>query len=84
MRGVVVADYDETKRAQIPGAAMRYCLNDERISMLNVGMSVPEDIVSNAKFIKGDVTYTDADRHLLADYAAKAYDSDYVKALKVV
>jgi predicted aldo/keto reductase-like oxidoreductase len=80
----VIADYDETKRAGLPAAAMKFCLNDERIHMLNVGMSTPSDIEANIKIMKGDLEYKSDDRMLLADFTSKAYESDFVKALKIV
>jgi aryl-alcohol dehydrogenase-like predicted oxidoreductase len=78
----VVADYDDEKRAALPGAALRWALNDERIGILNIGMSVTEDIGLNMKTITGDLTLTEADKLLLADYAEKAYASPYTKAMQ--
>ena len=52
--------------------------------MLNIGVSVPEDIELNAKLMQGDLTYTESDAILLAEYAEQVYKSDYVKALQVV
>ena len=59
-------------------------MEDERISMLNIGMSVKDDFDANLKIIKGDTTMTEEDRVLLADYAAQAYESDYMKAMPVI
>ena len=80
----VVTSFDETKRNQLPGAAIRWALNDSRVSVLNIGVSVPEDIELNAKLMQGDLTYTESDAILLAEYAEQVYKSDYVKALQVV
>jgi predicted aldo/keto reductase-like oxidoreductase len=80
----VIADYDEKKRAALPAAAMKYCLSDERIHMLNIGMSTPSDIEANIKIMKGDLSYKSEDRMLLADFTSQAYESDFVKALKIV
>jgi len=78
----VVADYDAKKRAALPAAAIRWALNDERIGILNIGMSVTEDVALNMKTITGDLTLTDSDKTLLADYAEKAYASPYTKAMQ--
>ncbi len=78
----VVADFDEQKRAALPGAAIRWALNDERICVLNIGMSVSDDIGLNIKTITGDLKLTEADQQLLADYAEKAYASPYTKAMQ--
>lgn len=80
----VVASFDEEKRSALPGAAIRWVLQDERVSMLNIGMSVMDDVEKNIEIIKGDLTFTDADRDVLAEYANLAYQSDYVKSLKTV
>ena len=80
----VVSDYDAKKRAGLPAAAIKFCLNDERIHVLNVGMSTPSDIEANIKIMKGDLAFKSDDRMLLADYTSQAYQSDYVKALKTV
>ena len=81
---IVVSEYDASKRKQLPGAAIRYVLNDPRVSMLNIGVSVPEDLTENLATLTSNLSYTAEDRMLLADYADKAYQSEYVKALKVV
>lgn len=80
----VVADYDPEQRKKIPAAAIRWVMQDERISMLNIGVSLPDDIKENVATMTGDLTFTDDDRLLLADYTSKAYESRYVQALKVV
>jgi len=79
-----VADYDKAERKKLPGAAIRYVLDDERISMLNIGMSVTADVNDNLKLLKSNLTFSEADRMLLADYSRVAYVSDYVKSLNVV
>lgn len=80
----VVAKYDQAKRAALPGAAIRWVLQDERVSMLNIGMSVMDDVDANLKTIKGDLTLTDADKNLLAEYSSEAYKSEYLTALKTI
>jgi len=77
----VVADADPAIQAKVPAAAIRWALNDERISVLNIGVSNKSDIVDNIKTMKGDLSLTDDDRQLLASYAAKVYNSDYTKSL---
>lgn len=80
----VVPEYDAEARAKLPAAAIRWALQDQRISMLNIGMSLPEDIDANIATLTGDTTFTDDDSMVLADYAATLYESDYVKAMPVV
>lgn len=69
----MVPDYPEDKRALLPGAAIRYVLNDSRIQVLNMGISLPGDIERNIDIIKGDLTLTAGDRRMLAEFSAQAY-----------
>ena len=54
----VVPDYDRTTLDKLPGAAICWVLQDERVSMLNIGISVPEDIDRNVKLLKSNLTFT--------------------------
>jgi aryl-alcohol dehydrogenase-like predicted oxidoreductase len=80
----VVADYDAERRSRLPAAAIRWVLQDERVSMLNIGMSVPDDIERNAATLRSDLQFTEEDQTLLAEYASKVYVSEYVQSLRVV
>ncbi|REK19042.1 MAG: hypothetical protein DWQ37_02450 [Planctomycetota bacterium] len=79
----MVADYDEARRKKLPGAAIRWVLQDPRVSMLNVGVSLPSDVEQNLATVRGDTTFTPADRELLADYATELYEAAPVKAMKI-
>jgi predicted aldo/keto reductase-like oxidoreductase len=79
----LVPDFEEAKRKKLAAAAIRWVLRDERISMLNIGVSMPSDIDQNVATLRGDLTFTSEDALILAEYAGKAYESDYVKGMKV-
>lgn len=79
----VVPGADPEVQRKVPGAALRYVLADERISMLNVGVSNLTDLEDNVATLTGDTTLTDADRMLLASYSEQVYNSDYVKSLQI-
>lgn len=79
----LVPEFDEARRAQLPAAAIRWVLTDERVSLLNIGVSMPSDIDYNLAVVRGDTRLTNDDRQLLADYAAQAYESPAVQAMKV-
>jgi hypothetical protein len=51
--------------------------------MLNVGVSMPSDVDENLATVRGDTEYTSADRELLADFSARLYEAEPVKALPV-
>ena len=79
-----VADYKKSEREKLPAAAVRWVLDDDRISMLNIGMSIVQDVDDNLSILNGDLKLTDADQGLLADYSRVAYISDYFKTLRMV
>jgi predicted aldo/keto reductase-like oxidoreductase len=80
----LVPDYDPTALAKLPGAAIRWVVQDERVSMLNIGISLPQDIDKNLAIFKGDLKFTNDDRRLLADFSSRAYDAEPIKAMRVV
>lgn len=80
----VVADYDEEARGRLPGAAIRWVLQDSRVSLLNIGVSLPEDVDKNIAVLAGDRRFTDEDRKLLADFSRRAYESTDFKTMRVV
>ncbi len=79
----IVPGYDKTRLQRLPGAAIRYALDNKRIQMLCIGMRLPHEIDANVRTIAGDTTYTPEDRALLKDYAAKAHESDAIKKMKI-
>ena len=81
--GYVVPGFDKERLGQLPAAAIRYVLDDERIHLLVIGMRLKEEVDANIKTLSGDVTYTLDDRALLAEFCAKAYDSDAIKRMRV-
>jgi predicted aldo/keto reductase-like oxidoreductase len=81
--GYIVPGFDQQCLLQLPGAAIRHVLQDRRIHVLNIGMRLKEEIDANIKVLKGDTTYTFADRGLLAEFSGKLYDTDAIKKLKV-
>jgi predicted aldo/keto reductase-like oxidoreductase len=81
--GYIVPGFDKNRLKQLPAAAIRYVLDDDRIHILNIGMRLEAEVDANIKTFSGDVTYTLDDRALLATFCAKAYDSDAIKAMKI-
>ena len=79
----VVSGFDKKRLKQLPAAAIRYVLNDKRIHILNIGMRLEEEVDANIKTLSRDVTYTLDDRALLAEFCARALDSDPIKAMRV-
>jgi predicted aldo/keto reductase-like oxidoreductase len=79
----MVKDYDADRLAKIPPAAIRWVLDDPRVSMLNIGVSMPSDIDKNLAVVRGDTRLTAEDRSLLADFSQRLYDAEAVKAMRV-
>ncbi|GMV92909.1 MAG: hypothetical protein AMXMBFR82_26870 [Candidatus Hydrogenedentota bacterium] len=80
----VVPDYDSAAIAKLPTACFRWVMQDERISMLNIGVSYPGDVDRNIAILQGDLTFTNEDRMLLADFSARAYQTERVQEFPVV
>ncbi len=80
----LVAGYDSARLSKLPGAAIRWVLQDERVSMLNIGVSLPGDIAANKAILAANSRFTDQDRALLADYAGRAYESPAVRQMRTV
>jgi predicted aldo/keto reductase-like oxidoreductase len=81
--GYVVRGFDKKRLAQLPAAAIRYVLDDERIDLLVIGMRLKEEVDANIQTLLGDLTYTLDDRALLAEFSAEALDSDAIKRMRV-
>ena len=71
------------KFAGLPGAAIRYVLQDNRIHVLTIGMRYPAEIDANIKILAGDTTYTNEDRALLAGASAAILSDENVKKMSV-
>ena len=81
--GYVVPGFDKKCLKGLPAAAVRYVLQDERIHLLTIGIRMKEEVDANIRTLCGDIKYTLDDRALLAEFSAKAYDSDAIKRMRV-
>ena len=81
--GYVVPGFDAKRRAQLPGAAIRYVLDDERFQHLVIGMRKRSDLEANFETYSGDVTSTPENRALLAKFGAEVMKSDAIKKMKL-
>jgi len=79
----VVPEFDKKRLAGLPGAAVRWVLQDERIDLLVIGMRLERELDANLRTLAGDPAYTLQDRALLAGFMAKAYDSDTIRKMRV-
>ena len=80
----MVEGYDPEAVKRLPGAAIRWVLNDPRICVLNIDVSYPGDADKNIATLKGNLTLTNEDRLLLADFSARAYEHPSIQELPVV
>jgi aryl-alcohol dehydrogenase-like predicted oxidoreductase len=79
----LVPDFGDERMAQLPPAAIRWVFQDPRVSLLNIGASMPRDIDQNLATLRGNLELTNEDRRLLADFAAQAYQAEAIKKLAV-
>ena len=80
----LVPDYDREKLLKLPGAAIRWVAQDQRVSMLNIGLSLPEDIDKNVSILTSSLKLTAEDKLLLADFAGRSYESAPIKKMRTV
>lgn len=78
----IAPDYDEATRERLAAAAIRWVLNDERVGVLNIGVTYPSDIDKNVKTVTGSLELTNADHALLSEFMVKAYESDIIKSME--
>ena len=81
--GYVVPGFEKKRLEQLPAAAIRYVLDDDRVDLLVIGMRLEKEVDANIKTLSGDVTYTFDDREILAEFSAEALDRDPLKAMRV-
>lgn len=79
----MLGGFGKKELAELPGAAIRYVLRDERIHMLTIGMRFSAEIDTNITTFAGDTTYTNEDRALLADVSAAVLNDENVKKMSV-
>jgi len=80
----LVPDHDPQALAQLPAAAIRWVLQNPRINMLNIGVSLSSDIDRNIEVLCGDLRFTDDDQARLAEYARRCYDHEAIKQMRTV
>jgi len=81
--GYLVPGFEQQRLKQLPAAAIRYVLQDQRFHLLNIGMRLKEEIDANIKILAGEVAYTLEDRALLAEFSAKLFDTDAIKKMRI-
>ncbi len=80
----LVPGFDAERVKKLPGAAIRWVLDDERVSMLNIGISIPKDIDDNVAVLSEDLTLTNDDQRLLAEFSGQAYEAKPFSEMKAV
>ncbi len=67
----------------LPGAAIRYALEDDRVHILTIGMRYTAEIGANIRTLASDTTYTNEDRGLLAGISAAVLSDENVRKMSV-
>jgi len=79
---LLVPGFDEKRIKQLPGAAIRYQLQDERVHTLLIGLSGKSDLDENIRTLSGNTMYTTSDSVLLAEFSAKLYEHKLFQGAK--
>ena len=69
---------------EVPAAACRYVLNDERVHMLTIGMRFTPEIDANVATFTGDTAYSSADAALLESASKQVLEQPAVRGMPVV
>jgi aryl-alcohol dehydrogenase-like predicted oxidoreductase len=70
------------KLARLREAALRWASQDNRVTLLVIGMTRPTDIAQNVATLSADLSCSDADRKLLAEFSSEAFGSRIVQQMK--
>jgi aryl-alcohol dehydrogenase-like predicted oxidoreductase len=77
----IVPSFTPEKLARLRRAALRWVLQDERVTLLVIGVTRPSDIDRNVETLRGDLAFRDEDRTLLAEFSAEAYRSPIIRRM---
>jgi predicted aldo/keto reductase-like oxidoreductase len=75
-------DFDEGKRKKLPAAAIRWGYDDPRITLYNIGVATNQDVDDNIEIFSGDMTFTEEDRVLLAEYSTALWGTSFIRAME--
>jgi len=81
--GYLVPGFDKQRLAQLPGAAIRHVLQDQRVHLLAIGMHLKSQIDANITTFTGEAHDTPQDRALLAEFSAKLYETDTIRKMRI-
>jgi predicted aldo/keto reductase-like oxidoreductase len=81
--GYLVPGFDKQRLAQLPGAAIRHVLQDQRVHLLAIGMHLKSQIDANITTFTGEANYTPQGRALLAEFSARLYETEALKKLRM-
>jgi predicted aldo/keto reductase-like oxidoreductase len=74
--------FDEAKRRKLPAAAIRWGYDDQRITLYNIGVGTNQDVDDNIEIFSGDMSFTNEDRDLLADYSTALCGTPFIRAME--
>ncbi|MCL4201673.1 MAG: aldo/keto reductase [Pirellulaceae bacterium] len=81
--GYLVPGFDRQRLKQLPAAAIRHVRQDQRVHLLAIGMHLKSQIDANLTTFTAEGTYTPQDRTLLTEFAAKLYETDTIKKMRI-
>lgn len=74
--------FPEEKRVRLPGAAIRWGYADPRITLYNIGIASQQDVDDTMAIFAGDMTFTQEDHDLLAEYSTVLWGSAFVQGME--
>jgi len=80
----MVDGYGHEALKKLPAAAIRWVLQDRRVHVLNIGVSLLSDLDENLAIVKDGREFTNDDKMLLADFSEKAYQHAHIQRMPLV
>ncbi len=81
--GHFVPQFDRSRLRDLPGAAIRYVLNDKRVDLLVIGMRLNHEVDANVSTVAAGGPFSAADKALLNDFRAKLLATERFKKMRV-
>ncbi|MFQ6133910.1 MAG: aldo/keto reductase [Armatimonadota bacterium] len=79
----MLSGFGEKEFEGLPGAAIRWAMQDDRVQVMAIGMRSPAEVDANIATLTGDTAYTNEDRALLAKAGAAVLNHEDVRKMSV-
>ena len=79
----MLGGFGEKQFEGLPGAAIRWAMQDDRVQVMAIGMRSHDELDANIATLAGDTAYTNEDRALLAGAGAAVLNDEDIRKMSV-